>query len=59
MAKVEETFTWKALHEQDGLKVSESPWGPDDGSVPAPITRLTPVASSKRITLDRRPPSSV
>ena len=30
MAKVEETFTWKALHEQDGLKVSESPWGPDD-----------------------------
>ena len=30
MAKVEETFTWKALHEQDGLRVSESPWGPDD-----------------------------
>src|SRR5690348_18465534 len=30
MATVEETFTWEALHEQDGLKVSKSPWGPDD-----------------------------
>ena len=31
MAQVEEEpFTFKALHEQDGLKVSESPWGPDD-----------------------------
>ena len=30
MAKVEETFTWKALLERDGLKVSKSPWGPDD-----------------------------
>lgn len=28
MAK--ESFTWEALHEQDGLKVSKSPWGPDD-----------------------------
>ena len=24
------SFTWKALLEQDGLKVSKSPWGPDD-----------------------------
>ena len=30
MAAVEETFTFEALHEQDGLKVSKSPWGPDD-----------------------------
>jgi kynurenine formamidase len=30
MATTEETFTWEALHEQDGLKVSKSPWGPDD-----------------------------
>jgi kynurenine formamidase len=30
MAKVEETYTWETLHEQDGLKVSKSPWGPDD-----------------------------
>jgi kynurenine formamidase len=30
MAKVEETFTWEALHEHDGLKVSKSPWGSDD-----------------------------
>ena len=28
MAK--ESFTWEALHEKDGLKVSKSPWGPDD-----------------------------
>ena len=30
MATAEETFTWEALHERDGLKVSKSPWGPDD-----------------------------
>jgi kynurenine formamidase len=30
MAKVEETYTWEALHSQDGLTVSKSPWGPDD-----------------------------
>ena len=30
MATVEETFTWETLHEQDGLKVSKSPWGADD-----------------------------
>jgi kynurenine formamidase len=30
MAKVKDTFTWEALHEHDGLKVSKSPWGPDD-----------------------------
>jgi kynurenine formamidase len=30
MASAEETFTWETLHEQDGLTVSRSPWGPDD-----------------------------
>jgi kynurenine formamidase len=30
MATAEETFSWEALHERDGLKVSKSPWGPDD-----------------------------
>ena len=31
MTQVErEQFTFEALHEQDGLRVSKSPWGPDD-----------------------------
>ena len=30
MATVEEGLTYEAVLEQDGLKVSKSPWGPDD-----------------------------
>ena len=30
MAATQDTFTFKPLLEQDGLKVSRSPWGPDD-----------------------------
>ena len=30
MAAVEDTFTFEAVLEQDGVKVSKSPWGPDD-----------------------------
>jgi kynurenine formamidase len=30
MATVEETLTYEAILEEDGVKVSKSPWGPDD-----------------------------
>src|SRR4029077_20437398 len=30
MAAVEETLTYEALLDRDGVKVSKSPWGPED-----------------------------